>query len=281
MFGKEKKAAAVPATVSLDKPEGDDLGRFPADVDGSPSRSRAQERALRAVSIVAIVSGMMNVALIMLVFTLFPLQKVYPYLVTFKSQDNQVVSIDPMNITAPSMQYVTEDNVRDYVVQRHSFTPIEAAMKAQWGVGSKLWTRTVPDLYQTFADPAKNETGKMMQAGFKRTVDITQVTQVAADTWQVNFTTTDALPTTGGTLMGGSYGNGGVTQDQAFGIPPQPYNPQASAAPAPTLPPVGKQNWVATMRVTYQPQRVTFDKRLLNPLGFTVTDYSVSRNTRN
>jgi len=279
MFGKEKKG--LPAPISIAKTDGDDLGRFPAEVDNSPSRSRSQERALRAVSIVAIVSGMMNVALIMLVFTLFPLQKVYPYLVTFKSQDNQVVSIDPMNITAPSMQYVTEDNVRDYVVQRHSFVPIEATMKAQWGVGSKLWTRTIPELYQTFADPARAETQKMLQAGFKRSVDITSVQQVSADTWQVNFLTTDAVPTTGGSMMGGSFGNGGVTQDQAMGIPPQPYAQGAVTGPSPTLPPTGRQTWIATMRVAYQPQRVTFDKRLLNPLGFTVTDYSVARSTGN
>lgn len=276
MFGKKKNEAAAPvATPSVDlskaapehKP--DDLGRFPGEVDINPSRTRSQERALRAVSLVAIVSAMMNIAMIMLMITLFPLQKVYPFLVTFKSQDNQVVSIEPMAMNAPGILYATEDSVRDYVVQRHSFVPIVATMNERWGPNSRLAARSSKELFAKFSEASKTELTQMMSAGYDRRIDINSVQRIGEDTWQVNFTTHDVLPGNAGTLTGNT----------AFGS--QPSTSGIGTPGAPTVPVVSQQNdqnWVATMRVTYAPQNVTYDKRLLNPLGFTVTDYSVSRN---
>jgi type IV secretory pathway component VirB8 len=247
-------------------------------VDNSPSKSRAQERALRAVSIVAIVSAMMNVALIMLVITLFPLQKVFPYLVTFKNQDNQVVSIEPMDIDQPGILYATEDNVRDYVTQRHSFIPNKTIMEARWGSGSKLYARTSNELYQQFANPARDETKRMLDSGYQRTVDINNVQRLPStsdgETWQVNFTTHDSVPTQGGTLSGGTLSNPTAIGQNAAGFGPAPGAP-VDLAPT-TAPSVNDQTWVATLRVKYEPQRVTYSQRLVNPLGFTVTDYSVS-----
>jgi type IV secretory pathway component VirB8 len=274
MFGKGKNQKPV---VAVKEDIGDDLGRFPSEVDGNPGVAKSTEKALRAVSIVAIVSGMMNVALIMLLITLFPLQKVYPYLVTFNDKNEQVVNIQPMEMGAPGMLYATEDAVRDYIVQRHSFTPIDAVMSAQWGKGSKLWSRTSPQLYAAFASPAQDETRKMKEANIQRTVKINTVTRLADDLWQVKFTTDDAAPTNGGTLTGGSA--------PAFGSAPvaapvvganTSFAPAQPVVAAPAEPSVITTRWVATMRVTYEPQRVTYNERLLNPLGFTVVDYSVA-----
>lgn len=287
MFGNGKGKA--PAPVNLGKENAvaqpvDDLGRYPAEVDSNPSKERSQERALRAVSLVAIVAGMMCIALIMLLITLFPLQKVYPYLVTFKSQENQVVSIEPMSIEAPGMLYATEDNVRDYIIQRHSFVPIAATMSVQWGKDSRLAARTTPELYAKFADAARDETERMMTAGYARTIDINSVNRIAADTWQVAFTTHDALPTNGGTLSAAPFTAG--QPGAPAGAPssaPAPGTSAFAAAQAQAQAGVEKTNdqtWIATMRVEYRPQSVTYDKRLLNPLGFTVTDYSVSRSAR-
>lgn len=278
--GKEKAVAAPPVTL---KKDGDDLGRYPNDVDSNPSQARAQERALRAVSLVAIVAGMMCVALIMLIITLLPLQKVYPYLVTFKNQDNQVVSIEPMSANAPGMLYATEDAVRDYVVQRHGFTPSAAVMTAQWGPNSRLAARSGAELFAKFTAASKEETTRMMTLGYARTITINAVNRISADTWQVDFTTHDQLPTSGGTLtpqaVAGAPADGGSapTAPSATGTSGSGF---AGGAAATSATAVNNQSWVATMRVDYQPQRITYDKRLLNPLGFTVTDYSVTRSTR-
>lgn len=269
--GKEKTVPTKGLTLGKDETHVDDLGPFPGDVDINPSKSRAQERALRSVAFVAIVSGMMNIALIMLLITLFPLQKVYPYLVTFKSQESQVVSIEPMSVEGNGMLYATEDSVRDYVIQRHTFVPIDSAMQQQWGPSSRLAARTGPELYAKFMDSSKAELAQMMTAGYTRKIDINSVQRIAGDTWQVNFTTHDTLPTAGGTLTGSAMFGGQPSTSTALGTPGNPTQPIITQN--------NDQTWIATMKVDYQPQKVTYDKRLLNPLGFTVTDYSVSRTT--
>lgn len=284
MFGKAKKGAgsvdlAKTGAVDPVAPATDDLGKFPAEVDSNPSQSRSQERALRAVSIVAIVSAMMNIALIMLVITLFPLQKVFPYLVTFKNQDNQVVNIEPLDITQPSLVFATEDNVREYVSLRHTFIPNKELMEARLGAGSKLYARTSQELYRAFASPTVDESKRMLAAGIKRDVEINNVQRLpqsggAGETWQVNFTTRDSVPTVGGTLSGGTLSNPTPQAERLAGFGVQPG--EASGVVPTVAPAVTEQTWIATLRVNYEPKRITYDQRLINPLGFTVTDYSVS-----
>lgn len=275
MFGKSKAGnEEVQKPLILSKQNEDDLGPFPSEVDSNPTESRAQERALRAVAIVAIVSGMMNIALTMLIIMLFPLQKVFPYLVTFKSQESQVVSIEPMEINAPGMLYATEDAVRDFVTQRHTFIPNAELMKARWGQGSRLSTRMAAPLFQKFSAAAENEIQTMMAAGFNRTVDIVSVQRISQNTWQVNFKTNDTLPTEGGTLIPQGFSikpqeGQASTAQGAFGA----QGPVATTIPSPAI---NEKSWVATVIVDYQPQNVTYDNRLLNPLGFTVIDYSVA-----
>lgn len=277
MFGRESKASGLGRGNNgaggrhvVDHEREDDLGPFPSNVDSNPSAGRAQERALRIVGLVAVISGLCNVAFIMLFATLFPLQKVYPYLVTFKAKDQQVVSIEPMSLGAPGMVYATEDNIRDYIVQRHSFVPIRDRMTEQWGANSRLAARTSMDLYQRFAQASKAETEQMLRSGYTRNIDIKSVQRLSGgpsgETWQVNFDTDDTLPTNNGTLSANP-------TFIASGANPTGTGNAVLSSVSPTQ----KQSWVATLRITYLPQRVTYDKRLLNPLGFTVTDYSVTR----
>lgn len=294
MFGKGKgdggavsiTKGAEAAVVPADERAPDDLGRFPAEVDGSPSRARTTDKALRAVSIVAIVSAMMNIALIMLIITLFPLQKVYPFLVTFKNQDNQVVKIEPMEVGAVGMDYATEDAVRDYVTQRHSYVPVESAMIAQWGPASRLAARTESTIYQKFLEASKTESERMMAAGYKREVSINSVQRIARDTWQVSFVTMDVPQTSMGTLLPPNLTRSSGTAAPSTSVPDVNagggFGAGNIAAPAPEMEVQGeRKNWVATMKVTYLPRSVNYGQRLLNPLGFTVTDYSVTRDVRN
>jgi type IV secretory pathway component VirB8 len=246
--------------------DGDDLGPYPGDVDNEPTQQRILERALRNVSIATLVSGMMNIALIMTLVTLFPLQKVQPYLVTFKDQNQQVVGIEPLAMNAPGILYMTEDNVRDYVVQRHRFVPIATQMEAQWGKDSRLAARTEKELYDKFAQSSKLELEKLMTGGYNREIKIETVNRLSEDTWQVGFKTFDS--------MGGK--NGTLTGDPAQVLAKNAVTDQRDLLQADLTPTVATQNWVATMRVEYKPSEVTYDKRLLNPLGFTITDYAVT-----
>lgn len=244
--------------------DGDDLGPYPSDVDNNPTQQRILERALRAITIVATVEGLIIVALVMMIIAIFPLKEVYPYLVTFKGNEQQVVSIEPIAVDAPGIEYATEANVRDYVVQRHAFKPVETAMDAQWGPESRLAAMTEKAEFKEFETASELEKARMMQSGFSREIKIESAAMIRPDTWQVAFTTYDSL--------GGH--NGTLTADPTQSVDPA-QGPTAIMT-ADLTPRSTPKRWLATMTIDYHPQNITYEKRLLNPLGFTVTDYSVT-----
>ncbi len=258
---QNKPSAFKPAPSGI---EGDDLGPYPTDVDNAPTRQRLLERALRAVTIVAIIEGLVVVALICFLIAIFPLKQVYPYLVTFRDNEEQIVAIEPISTDAPGIQYATEASVRDYVNQRHSFAPVNSRMDAQWGEDSRLATMTGDDEWKDFTTASALERTKLMSTGYSRQIRVESATMIRPDTWQVNFTSFDSL---------GGY-NGTLSRNPAVVTGSKPETQNVMDMDLSTQ--SNERHWLATMTVEYLPERVTYDQRLLNPLGFTVTDYSVT-----
>lgn len=228
----------------------DDLGAF-ATVSDHPPRERSLYAALRATTIATIVLTFTNAASIWLIVALFPLQKVQPYLVTFSDKREQIVNIEPAQIDGKAYAVMTEVEVRDYVAGRHTIPSTKSAIDAAWGPRSRLALRMVPDAYKQFVEANKSDLAALRSQGYVRAVEIAAVSRVARDTWQAEFQTVDtpAVASLGapGDLMSG---------------PPMTEV---------------RQTWVATLRVGYEPNRVRYDERLLNPLGFTVHEYSVTK----
>jgi type IV secretory pathway component VirB8 len=101
-----------------------------------------------------------------------------------------------------------------------------------------LQSRTDPGLYQSFVG---NELPKFAEArskGVTRTVEVKGITKISEGLYQVEFITRD-FDRSGTEILNGEL--------------------------------------VATMRVTFLPQKVDFNARFVNPLGFTVQQYSVSK----
>jgi len=268
MFGRGQKSGGVSLGKDVDGDAAvaepkvrDDLGAYPDNVSDQPSEQRSLERTLRAVTLVAVISGLMNVAQIMLLLTIFPLQKVVPFMVTFKGQDSQVVRVEPLEADAQTMRYASEDMVRQYITMRHKVTPDFTIMNAQWGPRSRIAAQTTLETYQAFRAASENELKQLVSQNYSRDVEINTVAQLPDGTWQVNFTTIDH--SAGQVIPAPSTGGFGAASDVN-----QPGIVQAGES---------RQTWLATLRIDYQPQRVQFSDRLLNPLGFTVTDYSVTR----
>lgn len=259
MFSKDKKSKA-PEPVSTERE--DDLGPFPADVDDSPTRQRVVERALRMTTIGLAVSAVSNVAFVSLIIAMFPLKEISPYIMTVKEKDDQIVALEPLATGAPGIQYATEANVRQYVKLRHGFTPVNSIMDARWGSGSQLSVMTTEAEFAEFSQSASAERLRLMELGMNRDIRIESATMIRPDTWQVNFVTNESRGGAGGTLSSGALADSDAT-------------PEELAITASSIP-TNTRRWLATMTINYEPQRVSYDQRLLNPLGFTVTDYSVT-----
>jgi len=148
-------------------------------------------------------------------------------------------------------------------------------MDAQWGQNSQLSAMTDAGEFGEFSRAAENERTQMMSRGFSRSIEIESATMINPGTWQVAFKTVETLGGNSGTLTpeisGPPTSQTSNTQTAPSGTTPTTQNVGViSLAPTRTT-----KSWLATMTVDYQPQRISYDARLLNPLGFTVTDYSV------
>ena len=262
MFGKKDKGKEH----EVRSVDANDLGPYPEKVNSSPSKQTTTERALRMTTIGLGVSAASNIAFVSLIIAMLPLKEVYPYMVTFKESDDQVVALEPISTSAPGIQYATEANVRQYVKLRHSFSPVNSIMDAQWGPASMLAAMTDEQAFGKFTQSSGAERAQLMQLGYNRQIEIESATMIRPDTWQVNFTSIDSRGGAGGTLSSGI-----LTQDSSSAEADPMASIQASMVPASTT-----RRWLATMTINYEPQRVSYDERLLNPLGFTVTEYSVT-----
>lgn len=259
MFGKNK-----PKKEKVLTPGEDDIGPYPAKVDDNPTEVKVLDRAIRMLTIGFIVSAAVNAGLLMLLMSVFPLKEVYPYLVTFQDKSEQVIAIEPLSTSSPGIAYATESNIREYVNQRHSFYPVPSRMDAQWGPASKLAAMSSDKEYGEFQKASEAEKSLLSARNLTREIQIESVTMLRPDTWQVAFKTNDSVGADGGTLTRPNVETGRRTND---------------VITADLAPQINTKSWIATLEINYEPQSVSYDNRLLNPLGFTVTDYSVtSRN---
>lgn len=220
----------------------DRIGAYPKDVDLPTLSERRYLWTARAMAVALTVSLLANTALGFGIAALLPLVRVMPVLIGFHEPSNQVVTLEPLDLEARGLDYMTEFLIRQYVTVRNSVVNDEQEMTRRWGVeNSTMRLMSTDDAYNQFAQETKIAYDRLVQEKFTRSVEILSVSKIAENYWQAEFQTRDH------SLLAG------LSADQD---------------------PTGL--WVASMRIEFHPQRISFDNRLVNPLGFTVTAYSVT-----
>ena len=229
----------------------DDLGPVPGEVSNHPTRERSLTLAVRALAISNAATAGVAAAAVWTITAMMPLKTVQPFLVTFSDLKQQVVRIEPAKIDASAYQMMTEAEVRDYVTSRHTIPDSDGAIEAMWGKRSRLAFRMQPAAYSAFVDANQSDLKAVRSAGLSRAIGISDVAMIGNAIWRVEFETID------------------TPAGQALGVP-------GMASSAGAMSEI-RTRWAATMRIGYDPQRISYGNRLINPLGFTVLEYSVAR----
>lgn len=193
----------------------------------------------RAFAVIVAISICCNLVLILAIAQLVPLYRLEPFLLTFENKEEQVYDIVPLeNMT--DQKTVTEVFVREYVLLRSAFVNDTREMEARWMPGSQLQEMSSPAVYQAFVDKtAKRALEIIRSKGLVRIVRIMTVNELSRGLWQVEYETKDMYP--------------------------ESATPQVDY-------------WTASLKVTYRKKTVKYGERLNNPIGFTVTAYSLSHN---
>lgn len=195
----------------------------------------------RAFAVIFAVSLCCNLILTYVIMSAIPLYRVEPYLFTFANQEEQIYQIEPVD-DVRKYTYLTEILVREYILLRNSFVADVDEMEKRWGPKGVIQEQTSNQAYIEFKKDADKIIDQIRQYSNTRAVHISSVTEVAKtgaySIWQVEFRTDDMAP--------------------SFEAP-------------------RKNVWVATLKIRYRAKQVKFGERLINPLGFTVDEYKITR----
>ncbi|MBR2298949.1 MAG: type IV secretion system protein [Alphaproteobacteria bacterium] len=193
----------------------------------------------RAFAVIVAISLCCNLVLLLAISQLVPLYRVEPFLLTFENKEEQVYDIQPLEGMI-DRKAITEVFVREYVLLRSAFVNDVKEMEARWMPGSSLQEMSSPAVYQAFLDKtAKRALDIIRTKGLTRVVRIMTINELGRGLWQVEYETRDMYPDS-------------------------------------TAPQI--DYWTASLRVTYRKKTVKYGERLNNPIGFTVTAYSLSHN---
>lgn len=161
-------------------------------------------------------------------------------LVTSPMFSENLAYFEPLHPDMPTMDILAEMFVRQYVTIRHNVWPHVEEMRVNWspsGIVSRLSMRNV---YEAFW---KDEVMKYMDEDMEQPptvmvdTDIKRIIKEGWNSWQIFFDT----------------------------------RKMSKSIDAPII-----EHWIATIQFRYYSSNVLMASRLLNPLGFTVTQYHLA-----
>ncbi len=194
----------------------------------------------RAFAIITAISLCCNVVLLLAIIQVMPLFRVEPYLLTLQSKDEQVFNIVPVNMDMADQKSITETFVRSYVLQRSTMVRDIPEMETRWMPGGPIQEMSSSAVYDEFINKTATRALELIKKrGLQRDLKILTVNELGKGLWQVEYETRDMYPD--------------------------------SRAPEVNY-------WTASLRVMYRRKSVKYGDRLNNPIGFTVTRYSLVRN---
>lgn len=217
----------------------DNIGSYLSDHDAphaGPRRAAVTDKLLIAVVGVSLA---LNVVQAVGIMQLIPLYRVVPFFVTFSDKSDQVVRIEPPTGNLRSLAILEEANVREYVTMRNTITDDPQRTLYQWGTIVRLMS--AKPVYDQFLAETKPVFDTLKERKFTRSISIKSLLKIQNGYWQVEFDVIDRRMGSGLTDSGDE-----------------------------------RRTFVAQLRAQNVEQAITYDNRFLNPLGFTVTAYTVA-----
>lgn len=194
----------------------------------------------RAFAVITALSICCNIVLILALYQVLPLYRVEPFLLTFQNRSEQVYNIQPIKEGLRNQKAITEVFVREYVLLRSTFDRDIPEMEARWMPGGPIQEMSASNVYQDFLNNTAQKALNVIRArGLSREVKILSVNELTQGIWQVEYETRDMYPDSD--------------------------KPEVNY-------------WTASLNVGYRKKSVKYGDRLKNPVGFTVTRYSLTFN---
>lgn len=215
------------------------------DISEEGMRERRYLWMARTFALVAVVSFLSTIMLIMALYSLLPIVRVQPFYLTTLNKDQQVISVVRPNFRQINMQLLSESFIRQYILARLTVGSNIAELERRWGIDGIINWMSSAVVYEEFSKTADIALNQARNDGLMRNVKILNIVPLRAEqgggnVWRAEIELTDM-----------KYGD---------------------SAPVRT-------RWLVTMKVEFQTTRkgLTWEKRLKNPLGFTVVRFGIQK----
>jgi type IV secretion system protein VirB8 len=187
-----------------------------------------------------ILQGLMNIAMVCFVMSLFPLKEIQPMLLSFTDHQNQVVRIQPFARSIEGRKLMTEKLVMRYVELREAIDGITDNQRTK-----EIHMYSDPPLYEAFRNLVKSDNPKSPVVEFykknmTRSVHVKRCLCLEPDapnTYRIEWESIDYL-----------------------------HNQE-----------VERKQWITTLTVKFEARDVKYEDQYMNPLGLTVTNYTISK----
>ena len=179
-------------------------------------------------------------------FHLAPLVEVEPFLIIRQDNSDNLVRSEPISQNMASKDLLLETFIKQYVILRNTIISDEAEMSSRWLPGGMIHFLSSWPVFYQFRESSSKIMGNKEYFGFVREVEIISIGRQGgkrSEVWKVDFKTYELRPgnpSTGGALI------------------------------------MKERYWTASITARFYPERVFMGRRLINPIGFTVTRYSQS-----
>ena len=179
-------------------------------------------------------------------FRLAPMVRVEPFLIINQDASEEIVREEPITFDMSSKDKLMEMFIRQYVILRNTVINDPQEMRSRWYPGGMINFLSAPDVFFSFYMTMNANWSNMFKQALVREVEIISVGRQGgprSPVWKVDFKTYDL------------YDEQGKSQAQKEATLRVRY-------------------WTASVTAFFMQDRIFMGKRLINPLGFTVTRYS-------
>lgn len=199
----------------------------------------------RLMILLCIVSLSFFVSASLVLFRMAPQVTVEPFLIIKQDNSEAMVRYEVISFDMASRKQMMELFIKQYVMMRNNVLNDEQEMQSRWFPGGIINYLSAPDVYIRFNKETVSSMYKLIKEDVVRDTEILSIGKVGGEkspVWKVDFRTYDLSRPSG-------QGSDGRLR-------------------------LKTRYWTASVTAFFIPQRVFMAKRLINPLGFTVTRYS-------
>lgn len=199
----------------------------------------------RLMILLCIVSLGFFVSASLVLFRMAPQVTVEPFLIIKQDNSESMVRYEVISFDMASRKQMMELFIKQYVMMRNNILNDEQEMQSRWLPGGIVNYLSAPDVFIKFYNETVKSMYTLMKDDMVRDTEILNIGKVGGEkspVWKVDFRTYDLSRPTG------DGADGRLRLKTRY--------------------------WTASVTAFFIPQRIFMAKRLINPLGFTVTRYS-------